>query len=308
MKKAIRKILSVILCAVMLFTTASTAFAAEDSEEVLEKNYACHGYSNGLIVVTFSSKYSQTGEIPEVYLNDGLNTVSVADDEIELRIFEQGGMRYPQLFIKIENNSDAIIGIEIGAGAFVTESGETSAKVVIPKNKINELSAFAVMCEFEAIKLEEHTGLVSSKSCYYATVGKPVTIVGHSDHGKMWLNEMTATYSVNGKSYEIKSNEFVPQEPGRYVVELKLCDSDVVTKTFEIEVWSEKEAYLKNLGNATGWLFLSPLYAVFGTVLLLIPGFGMVMGAFTWYSVSYMVARFFTALFDGPVYMHRTLA
>ncbi len=306
MNKKLKKFLSVILCAVLIFTTASVAFAAEDnSEEVLEKNYACHSYPSGFIVVTFSSWYSQIGEIPEVYLNDSSSIYPVAKDDIDFRIFEYGGIRYPQLFIKNTNNFEAIIGIEIGAGAFVTESGEISGKVIIPKNRINELSGFAVLCKFEAIKLEEHTGLVSSKSCYYATVGKPVTIVGHSEHGKMWLSEMTATYTVNGKTVEINSNEFIPQEPGKYVVELKL--DDVFTKTFEIYVLSEKEAYLKNLGNATGWFFLSPLYAVFGTVLLLIPGFGVVMGGFTWYSVGNMVYRFFSAIFDGPVYMHCTL-
>lgn len=306
MNKILKKTLSAILCAVLLFTTASVAFAAYGTEEVLEKNYSCHSYSNGLIVVTFSSKYSQTGEIPEVHLNDGSNTFSVAKDEIELRIFEHGGIRYPQLFIKTENNSDEITGIEIGAGAFVTESGETSAKVVITKNKINELSAFAVMCEFEAIKLEERTSLISGEICYYTTVGKPVTIVGHSDHGKAWLKEMTATYTVNGKTYEIKSNEFVPQEPGRYVVELKLCDSDVVTKTFEIDVLGEKGTYLKNLGNATELLVTSPFYFVLGIVMLLVPG-GMVIGLFSLASVSLTVSNFFTALFGGPVYMHRTL-
>ncbi len=305
MNKTFKRFMSVILCALLLFTTVSVAFAAEDTEEVLEKNYSCHSYSNGFIVVTFSSKYSQTGEIPEVHLNNGSSIFSVAEDEIELRIFEHVGIRYPQLFIKTANNSDAIIGIEIGAGAFVTESGETSAKVVIPKNRINELSSFAVLCKFEAIKLEEHTGLMSSKSCYYATVGKPIAIVGHSEHGKMWLDEMTATYTVNEKTFEINSNEFVPQEPGRYVVELKL--GDVVTKTFEIDVLSEKESYSKNLLNSIEWLILTPLYSVFGIVLLLIPGFGMVMGSFTLYSVSNMVSRFFTALFDGPVYMQRTL-
>ena len=306
MKNTFKKLLSVILCAVLLFTTASTAFAAEDNaEEVLEKGYTCHSYPNGFIVVTFSSKYSQTGEKPEVYLNNGLSTFSVAEDEIELRLFEHLGRRYPQLFIKNTNKFDDIIGIEIGVGAFVTESGETSAKVVISKSGINELSGFAVRCEFEAIKLEEHTGLMSSKSCYYATVGNPVTIVGYTEHGKMWLGEMTATYTVNGKTVEINSNEFVPQEPGKYVVELKL--DDVFTKTFEIDVLSEKQAYSKNLGNATVWLLLTPLYAVFGTVLLLIPGLGFVMGSFTWYSVSNMVYDFFTAIFDGPVYMHRTL-
>ena len=39
MKKTMRKILSVILCAVLLFTTASVAFAAEDGRKVIDNGY-----------------------------------------------------------------------------------------------------------------------------------------------------------------------------------------------------------------------------------------------------------------------------
>ena len=54
MKNGFKKLLSVILCAVLLFTTASVSFAAEDAQtEVLEKGYACHYYNSmNFIVVT----------------------------------------------------------------------------------------------------------------------------------------------------------------------------------------------------------------------------------------------------------------
>ena len=39
MKKTMRKIMSLILCAVLLFTTASVAFAAEDGRKVIDNGY-----------------------------------------------------------------------------------------------------------------------------------------------------------------------------------------------------------------------------------------------------------------------------
>ena len=305
MNKKFTKFMSVILCAVLLFTTASVAFAAEDNAEVLEKNYACHYYNSmDFIVVTFDSKYSEIGEKPEVQLYNNSTAYPVEEDLITLKIFEKDGKRYPQLFVNTEGY-DNITGIVIGTGAFVTQSGEISGKIDKSNSKIQQLDKLGLPCEFEAFEVDEP--LKRSNYIYYTTVGKTIKIAGYNKcGGEVWINEITATYTLNGKTVEINSNEFVPQEPGRYVVELKL--DDVFTKTFEIDVLSEKQAYSKNLGNATGWLFLAPLYAVFATLMILVPGFGWVLGGFTWYSVSNMVTDFFTAISDGPVYKEYRLS
>ncbi|MBR3803304.1 MAG: hypothetical protein IKK37_07680 [Clostridia bacterium] len=301
MNKKLKKFMSVILCAVMLFTMPSVAFAAEDNAEVLEKNYACHYYNSmDFIVVTFDSKYSEIGEKPEVKLYIGSYAFAVTEDEIVLEIFEYEGERYPQLLINTEIDIYDITDIKIGEGAFVTESGEISGKVKIPHNKIDKTYDFGVSCEIEAFEVEENVGLISGKMCQYTTVGKPVEIVGNGEYGKIWIDEITAAYTVNGKTVEINSNEFVPQEPGRYVVELKL--GDVVVRTLEFEVLSEIDSYFKSLGDSTEWLLLTPLYLVIGAGLLLIPGFGTWIGSTTLMASFAMIPRFFKALFGGPAY------
>ena len=297
MNKKLKKIMSVILCAVMLFTISSVAFAAEE----LENNYTCHYYySMDFIVVTFDSKYSEIGEKPEVKIYNGSYAFAVTEDKFVLEIFEYEGERYPQLLINTEIDIYDITDIEIGEGAFVTESGEISDKVKIPHNKIDKTYGFGVSCEIEAFKVEESVNLITSKTGYYTTVGKPVEIVGSDEYGNMWLSGITAAYTVNGKTVEISSNEFVPQEPGRYVVELKL--GDVVTRKLEFDVLSETQSYFKSLGDSTEWLLLTPLYLVLGVGLLLIPGFGTWIGSTTLMASLAMVPRFFKTLFGGPMY------
>lgn len=302
MKKTMRKIMSVILCAVMLFTTASVAFAAEDNfKEVPENDYTCNFYfSMDFIVVTFDSKYSQTGKKPEVNIYNGSYTYPVAEELITLKVFEYEGKRYPQLFINTQADSNEIRRIEIGEGAFVAESGEISGNVKIQNNKINRVHDFCLSCKLEAFEVEESVNLITSKTGYYTTVGKPVEIVGSDEYGNMWLSEITAAYTVNGKTVEISSNEFVPQEPGIYVVELKL--GDVVVRTLEFEVLSEIDSYFKSLGDSTEWLLLTPLYLVLGVGLLLIPGFGTWIGSTTLMASFAMIPRFFKTLFGGPIY------
>ena len=297
MNKKLKKIMSVILCAVMLFTISSVAFAAEE----FEKSYACHYYNSmDFIVVTFDSKYSEMGEKPEVKIYNGSYAFAVTEDKFVLEIFEYEGERYPQLLINTEIDIYDITDIEIGEGAFVTESGEISDKVKIPHNKIDKTYGFGVSCEIEAFKVEESVNLITSKTGYYTTVGKPVEIVGSDEYGNMWLGGITAAYTVNGKTVEISSNEFVPQEPGRYVVELKL--GDVVTRKLEFDVLSETQSYFKSLGDSTEWLLLTPLYLVIGAGLLLIPGFGTWIGSTTLMASLAMVPRFFKTLFGGPMY------
>ncbi|MBQ7100510.1 MAG: hypothetical protein IJN81_02675 [Clostridia bacterium] len=204
------------------------------------------------------------------------------------------------MFISAES-FESISGIVIGEGAFVTQSGEISGKVNIPNNKIQRAYDFCISCQLEVFEVEESIDLITSKTGRYATVGKPVRIVGTSEYGKVWLGETTATYTFNGETTEITSNEFVPQEPGRYVVELKF--DDITVRTFEFEVLSEAKSYTKSLGDATEWMLLSPLYLVLGSGLaVLIPGFGTWIGSTTVMAALAMIPRFFKVLFGGPMY------
>lgn len=308
MKNTFKKFVAILLSVLTCFSCGVTAFAEDETvpAEKPETDFTCYRYqlsdysSTDFIVVTFDSKYSQTGEIPEVYLYSSQTSYKkpIADDII-IMINEHEGKRYPQLFIKTEK-LQIINNIVIYAGAFVTETGEISGKVTIPSNKIQKAYDLGVSCKLEVFEIEEHIDLITGKTGRYATVGKPVKIVADSEFGKAWLGEITATYTVNGKTVEINSNEFVPQEPGIYVVELKL--GDIVARTFEFDVLSEKAAYSKNLVNATEWLLLTPLYLVLGTGLLVIPGFGTLVGSTTLMAAAAMIPRFFKALFGGPLY------
>lgn len=299
-KKFVAMLLSVLTC----LSCGVTAFAEGENApaEKVESDYTCNFYySTDFIVVTFDSKYSRVGEEPEVRLNNGTYVYPIGEDAITLRVFENEGKRYPQLFIETKLATNDISSIKIDAGAFVTESGEVSGKVNIPRNKIHQISDFGVSCEIEAFEVEESIDLITSKTGRYATVGKPVRIVGTSEFGKVWLGETTATYTLNGETTEIISNEFVPQEPGKYVVELKF--GDFVTRILEFEVLSETKSYTKSLGDATEWMLLSPLYLVLGSgMAVLIPGFGTWIGSTTVMAALAMIPRFFKVLFGGPMY------
>ncbi len=307
MKNTFKKFLAVLLSVLTCFSCGVTAFAEGENvpAEKLESDFTCYwyhssDYSMDFIVVTFDGKYSQTGEIPELYLYYGNQAISIAEDLITLKIYEHEGKRYPQLFINTKN-FESITGIVIGAGAFVTELGEISGKVKIPNNKIRRAYDLGVSCQLEVFEVEESIDLITSKTGRYTTVGKSVEIVGYGEYGKVWLGETTATYTLNGETTEITSNEFVPQEPGRYVVELKF--GDITARKLEFDVLNETAAYSKSLGDATEWLLLSPLYLVLGSGLaVLIPGFGTWIGSTTVMAAFAMIPRFFKVLFGGPMY------
>ena len=306
MNKTFKKIVAVLLSVLTCLSCGVTAFAEDETvpAEKMETDFTCYWYRErdyqmNFVVVTFDGKYSQTGEIPEVYVYRGNTPNSVSEDLIKLKIYEYEGEKYPQLFINTKR-FESIDGIVIGEGAFVTESGETCGKVKIPSNKIERAYDLGLSCQLEVFEVEEHIDLISGKSVRYATVGKPVEIIGYGKYGKVWLGDTTASYTFNGETTEITSNEFVPQEPGRYVVELSF--NGMVTRTLEFDVLGETESYTKSLGDATIWLLLTPLYALVGTGLLLIPGFGTWIGSTTLMGVVAMVPRFFKALFSGPAY------
>ncbi len=307
MNNTFKKIVAVLLSVLTCFSCVITAFAEDETvpAEKTETEITCYWYQKrayqmNFVVVTFDGKYSQTGEIPEAYVYRGNTPISVTEDLIKLKIYEYEGEKYPQLFINTKSFEN-IDGIVIGEGAFITESGETSGKVKIPSNKIERAYDLGLSCQLEVLEIEEHVNLITSKTARYGAVGNPVEIVGYGEYGKVWLGSTTATCTFNSETIEITSNEFVPQEPGKYVVELNF--DGMVTRTLEIDVLSGTKSYTKNLGNATIWLFLSPLCLVVGTGLfVLIPGFGTWIGSTTVVAAVALIPRFFVALFGGPAY------
>ena len=212
--KGFKKLTAIILCAVLLFSTASVAFAADsNAEKVLEKDFVCYDYIRvETIVVTYNEKYTQIGEVPSVIIHsremdsEEVNVTEVSSDRVHMEIYEHNGERYPQLFIDVDF-CWKVLAVEVGAGAFVTEDGEKSAKVEVPYSRIIQCY-FELECECTTYySLENFFNLSERKTHYYAIVGMPVKVMASfkGDHADAWLENAKVTYTVNGKTVEIKN-------------------------------------------------------------------------------------------------------
>ena len=312
--KGLKKLTAIILCAVLLFSTASVAFAAEsDAEEVLEKDFVCHNYySVDTVVVTYNEKYTETGEVPSVTIysremdSEKVNVTEVSSDRIHMEIFEHNGERYPQLFI----NTDfcwKVLAVEVGAGAFVTEDGEKSAKVEVLNSRLIACS-FDFECECTTYyACENYFSLSERKTRYYAIVGMPVKVVTSfkGNHADVWLEKAKVTYTVNGKTVEINSYEFVPEEPGEYIVQISIGEK--LKDTVKFNVSNEKTAYFDGLEYTGKHLLAGPLEAAFGIfAFFFAPGFGTLGGPALVLDALKSIPNFFKSLFNGPEYHDHT--
>lgn len=306
MSKASKKILSVILCAVLLFTTASVAFAAEDAQtQTSETEFTCYYFGSiDVVVVTLEGKYTQIGEVPDVLVyskesdSETVNVTEVEAEKIKMEIYEHNGEIYPQIFIDTDFSRN-ILAVEIGEGAFLTEAGEKSAEVEIENSAISR-SDFRIFCDCQAYCKS------GERSKYFAIVGNPIKIrtsIG-SKYAEMWRENAKILYTVNGKTAEINSDEFVPEEDGEYIFELKL--NDIMTEKTKVNVMKFSTAYSDSLGEKAKWMLLSPVEFVIGVAFMFVPILGFFAGPSIVGSAFINVAEFFRTLFAGPRYVdHR---
>lgn len=312
--KGLRKLTAIILCAVLLFSTASVAFAADsNAEEVIEKDFVCYDYIIvDTVVVTYNEKYTQIGEVPSVIIysremdSEKVNITEVSSDRIHMEIFEHNGERYPQLFIDADF-CWKVLAVEVGAGAFVTEDGEKSAKVEVPYSRIIQCN-FELECECTTYyTIENYFILSKMKTHYYAIVGMPVKVVTSfkGDHADAWLEKAKVTYTVNGKTVEINSYEFVPEETGEYIVQISIGEK--LKDTVKFNVGNEKTAYFDGLELTGKHLLASPLEAAFGIfAFFFAPVFGWIAGpGLVWDGLTSII-DFFESLFNGPEYHDHT--
>lgn len=312
--KTTKKLISIMLCAVLLFSTASVAFAAEsDTKEVLEKDFVCHDYySVETVVVTYNEKYTEIGEVPSViiysreYDSEKVNVTEVSNDRIYMEIYEHNGERYPQLFIDADF-CWKVLAVEVGAGAFVTEDGEKSAKVEVPNSRIIQCN-FELECECTTYYFcENFFSLSKRKTHYYAIVGMPVKVVTSfkGNHADAWLEKAKVTYTVNGRTVEINSYEFVPEEPGEYIVQINIGNK--LKDAVKFNVGSEKTAYFDGLEYTGKHLLAGPLEVVFGIfAFFFVPGFGTLGGPVFVVDGVLSIPNFFKSLFNGPEYHDHT--
>lgn len=319
MNNTFKKPLAILLSVLTVLSCGINAFAQSEETvtEPLETNFTCDDYLfTETVVVTFDSKYSETGEIPDIlvysreYEDETVNLTQVSEDRISLKIYEHNGKKYPQLFIDTDF-CWKVLALEIGEGAFVTESGEKSAKVEIPYSKIQQrhLDGFKVECEIRAYQIAENLLDPANMDIYYfATVGDPVkvNVSIQGNHADVWLEEAQVTYTVNGKTVEIESGEFIPEEPGEYVVRIQL--NDMMTRKVKFNVVSEQTAYFDSLGMAGKRMLLSPLEFLFGLFsFITIPVIGTIGGAGIMLDSFRNVGGFFKAIVAGPTYYDHTV-
>ncbi|MBR2869732.1 MAG: hypothetical protein IKB88_11810 [Clostridia bacterium] len=312
--KTTKKLISIMLCAVLLFSTASVAFAAEsDTKEALEKDFVCHDYySVETVVVTYNEKYTEIGEVPSVTIysrerdSEEVNVTEVSSDRIHMEIYEHNGKRYPQLFIDVDF-CWKVLAVEVGAGAFVTEDGEKSAEVEVPYSRIIQCN-FEMECECTTYYFcENYFNLSKRKTHYYAIVGMPVKVVTSfkGNHADAWLEKAKVTYTVNGRTVEINSYEFVPEEPGEYIVQINIGNK--LKDTVKFNVGSEKSAYFDGLELTGKHLLAGPLEVVFGIfAFFFVPGFGTLGGPVFVVDGVLSIPNFFKSLFNGPEYHDHT--
>ena len=223
MKKTFKKLISVILCAVLLFTTASTAFAAEDNSQT---EIVSDAYELGdVLIVTFDSVYYKIGEIPNVTVrskdlfDETVKLTQVSKDRIYLDVYEYEGKQYPQMFIDVDFCRH-VLSAEIGEGAFITESGEHSSQVNIEKIKSLPMSdKFDVECQFKGYFIyDDPFAFISGdkEKHNYTVIGTSVKVETfvECDYAQLWEDDVEVKYTVNGKTVEITSGEFVPEEIG----------------------------------------------------------------------------------------------
>lgn len=309
----LKKLLSVFLCAVLLFTTASVAFAEEDAQtEVLEKIYECDYYSNlDILVIHYSSKYSAAGEIPKIIIyvqatEDDETPIAyeVSKEKIQIKIFERNNLHYPLIIINTDF-CEEIIGAEVEAGAFMNDNGEKSAKLVIPATRVDEAKSFCIMCRYDYVAFSE-TPTDSEERIinYCAIVNRPIEVAIEGSVGSYrmcWLENAVLSYTVNGKTVEIDSDSFIPEEPGEYVIKLSM--DGVFTEEMTIEVVSEEVAVKKSLKGATSKLKNFPSEFLTGLLaFIFVPGMGTFAGGAIMINAWEYVSDFFRALFGNPDY------
>ena len=314
MNKNFKKLLSIILCAVLLFTTASVAFAEDNEQsEVLEKTYSCDYYNDlDIVVITYGSKYSTVGEFPKIIIqaqssedNEITEVYEVSEDKIQMKIFESNGGYYPQIIINTDF-CEEILSVEVEAGAFMNDNGEKSAKLY--SKKFTSKSLF-IKCHYNFVGFSETPADSEERIINYcAIVGRPIEVKIESynnNYIKLWLEKAVLSYTVNGKTVAINSDSFIPEEPGEYVIKLSL--DGVFTEEMTIEVVSEEVAAKKALRSATVNLKNFPSEFLLGLLaFIFVPGMGTFAGGAIMINSWEYVSDFFRALFGNPDYNTHT--
>lgn len=313
MNNTFKKFLAILLSVLACLSCGVTAFAQEETpDEIFETGIICdYFFKVDAVVVTFDSKYIEIGKIPKILIDtqerneETIERVEVSEDKIFMNIYEYDGKRFPQIFIKTDF-CYRVMGLEIEEGAFVTETGEQSAKAVFIKESIDYSNndSFCIVGEYEGYNvIDKPWNITDVESHWYGTVGKPINVKPEikGEYAEAWKENIEFTYSVEGETAEISSDGFVPEKAGDYVLRIKLNDYFILEE--ELEVSSTAGAYFNNLGMYGKILLLAPVEFFFGIfAFIFAPGFGTIAGPGFMLDAFRQIPRFFIALIEGPEY------
>ena len=298
-----KKLLAGFLAVILIFSGTLTVFAHEEPVEAYEE-VVCEAFDDfNVLVVTYDSKYSEKGKLPKVELkiwyekDQAHKFVESEQEDIIQELYVYEGENYPQIFIRLPKEMALVKGIKLESGAFATADGEMSKEVELSNSKYNHNTDFELLCRSTGfVKRQVWNRTVKDHIINGSTVDTNVRI--KSAYAKVWKANATLSASKNKQAIEVKDGTiFDTEKSGKYTVEYRLNDFLCVTKEFKST--SNTGAYFLNLGDSFLLLLTTPFYLLLSIIMILVPGFGWVLGGFSLTSVGFSFSNFFSALFEG---------
>ena len=306
-KKLFKRVLSVLLSAVLVVTAFPTMFAGaatEDKDKIFLQCFDNEDLKCTVLILTFDKAFTKIGEELKVSLTtEKDNTITIEDSKI-LREFHKSGA---QLFIALPSYLSDEEGstiptssmLTVSEGAFVTEKGELSPEysgALIVSTSVSRSTK-----EFEIVK--DVAGAKARILQSYMYGDTKFSIGDHPDKredkvvvgAEMYF--VSANWAWDGDEMEFTENgeltdvSTVVNTLGDHTIKGKL--NDFIYDTFSFKVVSEEQArkdYLKiTFKQSLRSVYVIPLGLIIGFT---IPGMFMIAGQLLW------IEKFFTQLFS----------
>ncbi len=284
----IKKIISVFLAAVMIFSLSQAAFAAGNVSETVE----CEIINDKFAVVTYSSVYNQKGEVLKAYsIEENPETGEATAKEMPCisEVYIYDGKAYPQVFIDVSEYSGCFdnLSFKVDAGAFETSAGEDSEEAVVKSSECEDWS-LSFYCECDMIVGNDEGVTYIKKDSQIHTFSDT-----YSSYNDVW-NENLKTCFYNSQNELIsEGRDFQATQEDTYTVQFILNDFIKYEKTFSTE--ENSEFYYSDLSEATKGLLLSPI----NLILSIVGWFVVPASTVLFYAAVNALPNFFKVLFKN---------